>query len=118
MRDNDYHCRKCAQQIIGSEQLAGGGGVQGLQRGTKHRPGLVLETISEYCNVCGKKTKWDRWTGEFQPSNLASDSPSELQQRVLNHYGYVDTIEQRKRQAHELVIDHRRPMKRWASILL
>lgn len=115
LSDQNFHCRKCAQQIIGSEQLAGGGGVQGLQRGTKNRPGLVIETISEYCDLCGKKTKWDRWTGEFQQSNSASGIPPKLQKKVLNHYGYIDTIEQRKRQAHELVIDHRRPMERWGE---
>lgn len=30
LSDQHPHCRKCAQQQIGSEQLAGGGGVQGL----------------------------------------------------------------------------------------
>lgn len=115
LSDKNYHCRKCAQQIIGSEQLAGGGGVQGLQRGTKNRPGLVIETISEHCDECGKKTKWDRWTGEFQQSNSASGIPTKLQTKVLNHYGYIDVIEQRKRQSHELVIDHRRPMERWGE---
>lgn len=115
LSDQTFHCRKCAQLKIGSEQLAGGGGVQGLQRGTKNRPGLVIETISEYCKKCGKRTKWDRWTGEFQQSNSASGISGRLQTRVLEHYGYVDTIEQRKRQAHELVIDHRIPMERWGE---
>lgn len=115
LSDQNFHCRKCAQQIIGSEQLAGGGGVQGLQRGNKNRPGLVIETIAEYCEECGKKTKWDRWTGEFQQSNSAAGIPAKLQKKVLSHYGYVDTIEQRKRQAHELVIDHRHPMERWGE---
>lgn len=30
LSDQHPHCRKCAQQQIGSEQLAGGGGVQEL----------------------------------------------------------------------------------------
>jgi len=115
LSDQKFHCRKCAQREIGSEQLAGGGGVQGLQRGTKNRPGIVIDTISEYCEDCGKKTKWDRWTGEFQQANSASSIPKKLQKRVLDHYGYEDTIEQRRRQAHELVIDHRIPMERWGE---
>lgn len=115
LRDRTAHCRKCAQQQVGSEQLAGGGGVQGLQRGNKTRPGLVIETDSRYCMICGKKTKWDRWTGEFQNSNSASPLPVSLQNRILEHYHYVDSIEQRERQRHELVIDHRFPMERWGT---
>jgi len=49
LSDQTSHCRKCAQRVIGSEQLAGGGGVQGLQRGTKNRPGIVIDTTSEHC---------------------------------------------------------------------
>lgn len=30
LQDEKWHCRKCAQQLGGSEQLAGDGGVQGL----------------------------------------------------------------------------------------
>lgn len=115
LSDKNFHCRKCAQKMIGSEQLAGGGGVQGLQRGTKNRPGLVIETISEYCSKCKKITKWDRWTGEFKQSNSAAGISVELQKKILNHYAYTDSIEQRKRQAHELVIDHRHPMERWGE---
>lgn len=115
LKDTDFHCRKCAQQQIGSEQLAGGGGVQGLQRGSKSRPGLVIETITQYCEICGKRTNWDRWTGEFQESNSASGLPKSLQRRIFSHYGYIDSIEQRERKEHELVIDHRLPMERWGS---
>ena len=115
LQDGAPHCRKCAQQETGSEQLAGGGGVQGLERGTKNRPGIVIETTRRYCDVCGKQTKWDQWTGEFQESNSAAGLPVALQTRILDHYGYTDSIEQRKRQAHELVIDHRLPMERWGT---
>lgn len=115
LSDQMYHCRKCAQRIIGSEQLAGGGGVQGLQRGNKNRPGIIIHTIFNYCENCGKKTRWDRWTGEFQQSNSASSIPKKLQYRILEYYGYEDTIEQRARQIHELVIDHRFPMERWGE---
>ncbi len=116
LRDEEWHCRKCAQQLVGSEQLAGGGGVQGLQRGTRTRPGIVIETMSQYCENCKKSTKWDRWTGEFKEANSAAGIPKELQKRVLEYYGYVDAIEQRDRQAHDIVIDHRFPMERWGAI--
>lgn len=112
LRDKEWHCRKCAQQLIGSEQLAGGGGVQGLQRGGKNRPGIVIETKVQSCGKCEKSTRWDRWTGEFKEANAASSLPLKLQEKIFNHYNYIDIIEQRKRQPHDLVIDHRLPMER------
>lgn len=72
LSDQYPHCRKCAQQQIGSEQLAGGGGVQGLQRGNKSRPGIVIVSKSRYCLICDKRTKWDLWTGEFKEANAAT----------------------------------------------
>lgn len=115
LRDKNWHCRDCAQQVIRSNQLAGGGGVQGLERGNNSRPGIVIETMIRRCSLCDKPTYWDRWTGEFQQSNSAASIPEKLRKKVLGYYGYVDTIEQRKRQAHELVIDHRFPMERWGE---
>lgn len=35
LKDKCWHCRDCAGRQIGSTQIAGGGGIQGLQRGTK-----------------------------------------------------------------------------------
>lgn len=115
LRDKEFHCRKCAQKETKSEQLAGGGGVQGLQRGTTTRPGLVIDSETKYCSLCGKKTKHDRWTGEFKTANPTKFISKKLQKRILEHYNYEDCIEQRKREIHELVIDHRFPMERWAS---
>lgn len=109
------HCRKCAQQQIGSEQLAGGGGVQGLQRGNKSRPGIVIVSESRHCSICKKTTKWDCWTGEFKEANSAAGISHRLQERILNHYDYGDVIEQRKRSSHELIVDHRFPMERWGN---
>lgn len=115
LMDQAPHCRKCAQQQIGSEQLAGGGGVQGLQRGNKSRPGIVIISESRFCPICGKRTMWDRWTGEFKEANSAAGISPKLQRRVLDTYDYHDSIEQRKRTAHELVVDHRFPMERWGA---
>lgn len=111
--DKEEHCRKCAQEKVKSEQLAGGGGVQGLKRGTYKRPGIIIETEKKYCEICGKKTNWDRWTGEFKTSTNASALPKQLIKRILEYYDYKDVIECRKRPENELVIDHRFPMIRY-----
>lgn len=115
LKDKQWHCRDCAGRQIGSTQIAGGGGIQGLQRGTKSRPGIITETKREYCDVCSKTSTWDRWTGEFTESSSASGLPRKLQTQIFEHYDYTDSIEQRRRQSHELVIDHRFPMERWGA---
>ncbi len=115
LSDQQWHCRQCEGKQIASGQYAGGGGIQGLQRGGTKRPGCVIETISQYCENCDRKTKQDRWTGEIQSANSAANIPEVLAQRILQVYDYTDIIEQRKRAAHELVIDHRFPMERWGE---
>lgn len=115
LSDQKWHCRECEGKQIGSSQYAGGGGIQGLQRGTKKRPGCVIETISTLCENCDRKTKQDRWTGEIQSANSAANIPATLAKRILEVYNYTDIIEQRKGAAHELVIDHRFPMERWGE---
>ena len=115
LEDQQWHCRDCAGKDIDSKQYAGGGGIQGLQRGTKSRPGLVIVTEIATCADCGETKSCDRWTGEFKKSNSAAGIPAELQKKILNHYDYTDCIEQRKRESHELVIDHRFPMERWGD---
>ena len=116
LSDCKWHCRDCAGQGIDSKQYAGGGGIQGLQRGTKSRPGLVIVTDTVICNDCGKTKACDRWTGEYKNSNTATGIPPKLQKKILEHYSYTDCIEQRVRHAHDLVIDHRFPMERWGDV--
>ena len=115
LKDCNWHCRDCASKGIDSKQYAGGGGIQGLQRGTKSRPGLVIETSIEKCSDCNRTISCDRWTGEYKVSNPASGLSSALQDRIFTYYDYIDSIEQRKRPAHELIIDHRFPMERWGG---
>lgn len=115
LKDRCWHCRDCAGRQIESTQIAGGGGIQGLQRGTKSRPGIITETKREFCSECDKTSTWDRWTGEYTESSSASGLHRKLQTRIFEHYGYTDSIEQRRRQTHELVIDHRFPMERWGG---
>jgi len=115
LSDNQWHCRSCEGKTVASDQYAGGGGIQGLQRGNSKRDGLVIERRRHYCETCGKKTTWDRWTGETQTANAAANVPAKLVERILQVYGYRDSIENRRREKHELVIDHRFPMERWGQ---
>jgi len=115
LSDGEWHCRSCEGKQVASEQYAGGGGIQGLQRGTKSRHGLVIETKKEHCLTCSKKTIWDRWTGDLKSANAAASIPTALVNRILNVYQLTDAIENRKRAKHELVIDHRFPMERWGQ---
>jgi hypothetical protein len=116
LSDRQWHCRSYEGKKIASEQYAGGGGIQGLQRGTRNRPGLVIESKKEQCLNCQKKTLWDCWTGKIKAANAAANIPKQLIDRILKFYLYTDVIEQRQRPAHELVIDHRFPMERWGNI--
>ena len=115
LKDCEWHCRKCAAKIVDSEQLAGGGGVGGLRRGSRGRPGINIVSEIRTCPECGSTGKWDRWNGTFKNANAASGLPKKLQARILKHYKYIDVIEQRVRQVHALVIDHRFPMERWGE---
>ena len=115
LKDKKWHCRGHEYADIDTNQLAGGGGIQGLQRGTRSRDGLVIESKDENCPTCNKVTRWDRWTGETQSANAAANVPKKLVGRILQHYDHTDVIEQRKRPDHELVIDHRFPMERWGG---
>ena len=115
LKDKQWHCRSHEYKRIPSGQLAGGGGIQGLQRGTKDRPGVKIESKTDYCEQCRARTRWDRWTGEHQSANAPAGISNALKGKILAHFGHKDVIEQRVRPAHELVIDHRFPMIRWGN---
>jgi hypothetical protein len=116
LSDCQWHCRSCEGKQIASEQYAGGGGIQGLERGNRSgRPGLEIETKRDYCQACGKITTWDRWTGDTKSANAAATIPSQLAKKIFKIYDYKDVIENRQRLPHELVIDHRFPMERWGN---
>ncbi|WP_124098668.1 restriction endonuclease [Ruminococcus sp. Marseille-P6503] len=115
LSDCQWHCRDCAGRGINSQQYAGGGGIQGLQRGTKSRPGLEIISEVAVCSECNQTKACDKWTGSYKTSNPESGIPPKLQASVMEHYGYIDTIELRQRSSHELVIDHRFPMERWGE---
>ena len=113
LRDRKWHCRHVLTPISG--QPAGGGGIQGLQRGARSRPGLRILSKSRYCLRCRQKRTHDQWTGQFQGSVAASAIPAKLRKRILTHYGYRDVIERRRRDPYHLVIDHKFPMRRWGA---
>ncbi|WP_017302856.1 restriction endonuclease [Spirulina subsalsa] len=116
LSDQQWHCRSCEGKKVASGQYAGGGGIQGLERGNRSgRPGLVIETQRNYCEICGKTTTWDRWTGATRTANAAANIPALLSEKILKFYQYKDVIENRMREAHELIIDHRFPMQRWGQ---
>lgn len=115
LSDMQWHCRTCDYKRIPTKQLAGGGGIQGLQRGTKTRPGLVIESGNYVCPNCGLVVG-DRWTGEFKQSTAASTISKKLMNRIMSYYNYIDAIEQRKRLPHELIVDHRFPMERYGDL--
>lgn len=116
LEDKKWHCRGCAYRGIESGQLAGGGGIQGLERGTASRPGLVIESESRECPSCNKRLRHDRWTGRIKEANSTAHIPRKLAMRILAHFKNTDVIEQRQRQDHELIIDHRFPMERWGAV--
>lgn len=116
LEDKKWHCRNHEFSKIKSGQLAGGGGIQGLERGTRSREGLVLETKNEKCLSCKNiSTKWDRWTGRYKKAQTAAGISKKLSLRILKHYKFTDIIENGKRPESELTVDHRFPMIRWGS---
>jgi len=120
LKTKKFLCRDCAskklhQKNVRIRQYAGGGGIQGLELGSKtKRPGIVIETVSKICPM-HKKVTHDRWNGKFQPTVTESSIPSELQIRIFKHYKYIDAIEGRKREPSQLVADHRFPRIRFET---
>ena len=114
--DQEWHCRKCDYGKLHSKQIAGGGGIQGLQKGNKTRPGMSIISEKRFCEKCNESGIWDRWDGMFKTATAASTISEKLMDRILAYYRYIDSIEQRTRQKHELVIDHRFPMERYGDV--
>lgn len=116
LADRNWHCRSHEYDHVETDQIAGGGGIQGLERGTKTRPGFEIESDSMHCDECGETTRHDRWTGERKTANAAANIPEQVKQKILGHFNHRDVIEDRERQSHDLVIDHRFPMERWGGV--
>ena len=113
LKDQQWHCRECEYQHVGSTQIAGGSGIQGLQRGNKSRPGMVIESGNHVCIRCERTTRHDRWQGAFQSSVQGSSMPRAFARKALAVFGSRDVIENTERAGNQLTIDHKLPMIRW-----
>lgn len=113
--DQEWHCRGCEYESVGTMQLAGSGGMQGLKRGTRSRPGLKIESQHRPCETCGETKYHDRWTGGFTPPVYAANMPKAFAERVFRVLGHRDVVEGAERAPSSLVIDHKLPMARWGE---
>lgn len=115
LQDKKWHCRECEYTHTGITQIAGGSGIQGLQRGSGKRPGIVIKSSNRPCWRCNRSTRQDRWTGSFQESVLGPSMPSRFKNRVVALLGSRDVVEGSHRPANQLTVDHKLPMIRWTS---
>ena len=114
LRDRQWHCRACEYKHVKSTQLAGSGGIQGLKRGNRNRPGLEIISGNHYCEKCKETTYQDKWTGGVRESVVVGSMPQAFMRRVVDVLGYRDVVDRTRRQPHELTVDHKLPMVRWS----
>ena len=114
LKDMQWHCRGCGYGHVKSTQIAGGSGIQGLERGTHHRPGMVIESHDDYCETCDSKTRQDKWAGNFSYAVPSSSMPVSFVLRAVALLKSRDVVEQTERPANQLTVDHKVPMLRWS----
>ncbi|MXZ29378.1 MAG: restriction endonuclease [Acidimicrobiia bacterium] len=114
LRDRQWHCRGCEYAHVATTQIAGGAGIQGLQRGTKSRPGMSISSGDHYCPECDATTRHDRWTGHFAEAVPTGSMPRDFARRVVSLLGSRDVVEQTERPANQLTVDHKLPGIRWS----
>ncbi|MXW95707.1 MAG: restriction endonuclease [Acidimicrobiaceae bacterium] len=115
LKDQGWHCRECEYTHIGITQIAGGSGIQGLQRGTKSRDGLKIESDNHLCRHCERTTRHDRWTGAYEAPIPGSSMPRNFTRRVINLLGSRDVVDGTERSPNHLTVDHKLPMIRWTT---
>ena len=113
LQDMQWHCRECEYRHLHITQIAGGSGIQGLQRGGSNRQGIRIESDNHLCIKCNRTTRHDQWTGDFIRSVNAQSMPKSFQKRVLKILRYRDIVENTSRTDSHLTIDHKLPMIRW-----
>ena len=113
LSDHQWHCRRCQYAHIGSTQIAGGSGIQGLQHGNKSRPGMRIESTNDFCYSCEKTTRHDSWDGTFEAAVQAASMAPAFANRVYEVLGKRDIVEGTERPLNQLTIDHKLPMIRW-----
>ena len=115
LKDRQWHCRECEYRHLNITQIAGGSGIQGLQRGGSNRDGLKIDSDNHLCGNCGRTTRHDKWTGDFNRAVNAKSMPDKFQKRALSLFKYRDIVENSERTAGHLTIDHKFPGIRWTS---
>lgn len=115
LKDQQWHCRECEYVHTRTTQIAGGAGIQGLERGTQTRPGMMIESANHLCVRCRRQTRHDRWQGGFVSSVQGRSMPPAFARRVIALLGARDVVENVERTRHELTIDHKLPMLRWTD---
>ena len=115
LADRQWHCRKCEYAHTGSGQIAGGSGIQGLQRGNKSRPGIEIDSKNQFCKQCDAKTRQDRWTGRFVAEIPSGSMPPGFKQRAVDLLKSRDVVELTQRPSAQLTVDHKLPRIRWNS---
>ena len=113
LEDQQWHCRECEYKHINITQIAGGSGIQGLQRGTRSRQGLVIESANHLCVNCERITRQDKWTGQFITSVQSSGMSPAFVRKVSEILGRRDIVEGTERPINQLTVDHKLPMLRW-----
>ncbi len=113
LKDRQWHCRECEYAHVKSSQIAGGSGIQGLQRGTKTRPGMDIKSDNHLCLRCEVTTRQDRWTGHFVSAVPGQSMPQEFARRVQQVLGSRDIVDNTERSPSQLTVDHKLPMLRW-----
>jgi hypothetical protein len=117
LKDQQWHCRECEYTHTGVNQIAGGAGIQGLQRGTKSRSGMQIESSNQFCVGCDRTTRHDRWQGNFQSSVQGASMPASFARKVVRVLGARDIIEGTERPLNQLTVDHKFPMIRWSAAM-
>jgi hypothetical protein len=112
LEDQKFHCRTCLIPIVGSDQIAGGSGIQGLKR-----KGYDMTKETKFCTSCQKKTTWDRWTGKRLTITAtgAGNISTQLKRRVYEYYAGRDPILDTQLHQRYALVDHRLPMIRWGN---
>lgn len=115
LSDMQWHCRACEYGHVESTQIAGGAGIQGLQRGTQSRPGMIIDSDDHLCANCEATTRHDRWTGNYTQAIPSPSMPRSFMSRAVRLLGSRDVVEQTERPANQLTVDHKVPMLRWKA---
>ena len=113
LKDQQWHCRECEYQHTGITQIAGGSGIQGLQRGTKSRQGMIIDSANHFCMICDRATRHDRWQGAFQSSVQGGSMPQSFVNKAVRVFDSRDVVENTQRPTNQLTIDHKLPRIRW-----